>query len=147
MKGFPKKIGSGQDLLNLLSMVQAKQLSADDLKRSIATIEARKYITCPIVTISDDRKTATVNYCSEAAKDQIIGNAGGATIAAVTSKTSGGAAPGGMKNTPDQTVITLSAALGAGETSLKIPSAASPLAALGITQDQLNSIKGVLNQL
>jgi hypothetical protein len=146
MKGFPKAIGTGQDLLNCLALVQAKELAADDLKNAIAGIEAQAFITCPIVAVSGDRKTVTINYCPEAQDAQTINSAAGCTITAVNHQASGTNGAGGSENTPDQSVITLSAALGTDETALKIPSPASPLAALGITQDQLNSIKGVLKQ-
>ena len=148
MKGFPKTIGTGQDLFNCLAMVQAGELAAADLKSAISGIEARKYIPCPIVAISDDRKTVTINYCPEAKASQAIDTAIiGCIISTVEHKTvSTGAGSTGSESGPNQTIITLSAALGTGETVLKIPATTSPLTVLGITQDQIKSIKVVLDK-
>lgn len=134
MRGYPHAIGTGQDLTNLLTLVQSGELSKADLQDSIASIEARKTITCPIVTISDDRKTVTLRYCAEAKAGQAI--AEGVTVSAVQH----------TGNNPDamQTVLTLSAALPDGQVSIRIPNPANPLAALGITQTQIDAIKEAL---
>jgi hypothetical protein len=141
LKGFPKTIGTGNDLLNLLALVQAKELSAENLNDVIAKIEARGYIPCPILAVSDDRQTVTVTYCTEAQCSQEVGD--GCTITAVSHETS----EGGLDDVPDKTVITLSTALGETIAQLPIPSPFDPYDALGITQGTIDSIKGVLNQL
>ncbi|UZT82152.1 hypothetical protein [Caproicibacterium sp. BJN0003] len=146
MKGFPKTIGTGQDLFNCLAMVQAGELAAVDLKNAIEAIEAQAYIPCPIGSISEDRKTVTINYCPEAQASQAINTAtSGCTVSAVEhKKVSGGTEDAGSETGPNQTIVTLSTALGVGETVLKIPAPTSPYAALGITQEQIDSIKVVL---
>jgi hypothetical protein len=145
MKGFPKTIGTGKDLLNLISLAQANELSVSDLKAAISQIEARQYITCPIISISSDRKTVTINYCPEAKASQVLYD--GNSISTVTHQKSNSNAPGYSDNAPDQTAIVLESALDSSETTLKIPSPVNPLNSLGISQDQFNSIKGVINQL
>lgn len=148
MKGFPKTIGTGQDLFNCLAMVQAGELAAADLKNTIEAIEARAYIPCPIGAISEDRKTVTINYCPEAQAAQAVNTAtAGCTISTVEhKKVSTGTEGTGSETGPNQTIVTLSAALGAGETVLKIPAPTSPYTALGITQKQINSIMEVLDK-
>ena len=146
MEGFPKAIGTGQDLFHCLAMVQAGQLRAEDLKSAIGGIEAQEYISCPIQAISEDRKTVTVNYCAEAKVSQTVNGMQDCAITAVENQKTGTDVSSSAENIPNQTVVIISAALGTDETSLRIPAPTSPLAALGITQDQLNSIKGVLKQ-
>jgi hypothetical protein len=148
MKGFPKTIGTGQDLFNCLAMVQAGELAAADLKNTIEAIEAQKYIYCPIVSISEDRKAVTINYCHEVQTSQAVNTAtAGCTISAVEHKrVNTGTQEDENETVPNQTIVTLSAALGAGETVLKIPAPVSQYTALGITQEQINSIKVVLDK-
>ncbi|MCI1955376.1 MAG: hypothetical protein LKJ21_03245 [Oscillospiraceae bacterium] len=134
MRGYPHAIGTGQDLTNLLALVQAGKLPKADLQDSIAAIEARQTITCPIVSLSADRKTVTLRYCAEAKAGQTA--ADGVTVSAVQHT---GDNPDAM-----QTVLTLSAALPAGQVSIRIPNPADPLAALGITQTQIDAIKEAL---
>ena len=67
MKGFPKKIATGNDLYNCLSLVQAGELPANELSAAIEAVEERQYIAVPIVEISEDRKTVVINPCAEVA--------------------------------------------------------------------------------
>lgn len=136
MRGYPSTIGTGQDLQNLLALVQAGELPKADLQGSIAAIEARQTITCPIVGVSDDRKTVTLRYCAEAKAGQTV--ASGVTISAVQTM--------GTDSDSQQTVLTLSAGLPADQTDIPIPNPADVLGALGITQTQLDAIKEALSK-
>lgn len=136
MRGYPHTIGTAQDLNNLLSLVQAGELQKADLLNTISALEAQQIITCPIVAISDDRKTVTLNYCAEAKTGQAI--ADGVTISAISTA---GTDPDGK-----QTVLTLSVALPAGQTIIPIPNPAEPLKRLGIMQTQLDTIKEALSK-
>jgi hypothetical protein len=74
MKGFPKKLETGDDIKNCLDLVNAGKLEKADLHSALLAIEKQNYINAPIRALSDDRKTATIGYCNEAA-------AGGAFVA------------------------------------------------------------------
>lgn len=136
MNGYPKAIGTGQDLYNCLALVQSGNLKAADLRQTLDAIDARKWIHCSVVSISDDRKTVTVRYCNEADEGQAIST--GAKIVTVEHICE--------EKEPSETKITLSEALPAGKNEVYIPAAASPLEELGITQDKLNGISEVLKQ-
>lgn len=182
MKGFPKKIATGNDLYNCLSLVQAGALPADKLSDAINAIEERQYITVPILQISEDRKTIVINPCSEAVSGTKVKNnytttikeaqqqkaeavlkafekiAQGATetlgnifgklgidIGSLISGIGGAAADSTDEpETEELTILTLSRAMAEGENALKILSDKSPFEMLGISQDEIKSIKGVL---
>ena len=172
MRGYPKRIATGEDLYNCLAMVQAGEFPAADLSDTIAAIEERKFTTVPIVSLSEDRKTAVINACSDAAKGAKIDATTATTISAVKTDTGTVIETGmaklafsGLKaelagktllatdvpqdtqpaeETPALTEVTLSRALPQGATVLKIATEVSPFERLGITEDGFNSIKGVL---
>lgn len=182
MKGFPKKIATGGDLYNCLSLVQAGELPANELTAAIEAVEGRQYIEVPVVEISDDRKTVVVRPCTEVAAGAKVKNTYSTTISEAQQqkaeavlqafqKIAEGAAstldgifdklgidissliPGGSdsdtdtteeQNNNELTIVTLSRAMQDGENVLKILSDVSPFEALGITQDEIKSIKGVL---
>lgn len=143
MKGFPKTINTGQDLFNCLALVQAGELPTHEMKAAIAGIEARAVIACPILSASADRKTIRVRYCAEAEEGQKIGNAAGSKITGVKHINDSGEGAEG-NNAPEATEITLSKAIGAEETVLYVPASVNPLDEMGITEEQFNSVKVVL---
>lgn len=184
MKGFPKKIATGNDLYNCLSLVQAGELPASELSAAIEAVEERQYITVPVLEISEDRKTVVINPCTEAAAGARVKNDYTTTIKeaqrqkaeavlAVFKKIAEGAAdalgdifnrlgfdigsliPGLGGGTEGQRaeagqqaaelmIVTLSRAMEEGEKALKILADTSPFEVLGISADEIKSIKGVL---
>lgn len=143
MKGFPKIIATGQDIYNCLAMVKAGELAARDLRGAIQSIETRGFIHCPIVEISADRKTVTINYCTEAKAGQTVN---GANVTAVqhAHNAARGAGDTGGDTSPTDTALTLKTALAAGVSVLAVPSPVSQFAELGITAAQLTEIEEVL---
>ena len=119
MKGFPKKIATGNDLYNCLSLVQAGELPANELSAAIEAVEERQYIAVPIVEISEDRKTVVINPCAEVAAGVKVKN-------------------------NYTTTIKEARAMEEGEKVLKVLSDVSPFEVLGISADEVKSIKGVL---
>lgn len=181
MRGFPKKIATGTDLYNCLSLVQAGSLPAADLNDAIAAVEEREYITVPALEVSADRKTVIINPCAEAAEGAKIKNNYSTTISesrkdkaervravfeeiasgvasalgdaftalgfdvstlAVDDETGDGEADSGQNS--ELMIVTLSRALQEGENAIRILSEKSPYDALGITSEEVKSIKGVL---
>lgn len=184
MKGFPKKIATGNDLYNCLSLVQAGEIPAKELSAAIEAVEERQYIAVPVVEISEDRKTVVINPCAEVAAgvkvknnytttikeaqrahaeailsafkqiaestfdklgdlfdrigldlDKLIPNIESGT-SAEQEETAGG--------NQELMILTLSRALEEGENVLKVLSDVSPFETLGISADEVKSIKGVL---
>lgn len=87
MKGFPKKISTGQDLHHCLAMVQTGELEAQDLLQAIDAIERREYIEMPILDVSDDRKTVTVIECDMLRSGAKVRNGASTSISAVALNT------------------------------------------------------------
>jgi len=183
MRGFPKKIATGADLYNCLSLVQAGELTASDLNDAIAAVEEREYITVPVLEVSADRKTVIINPCAEAAEDVKIKNNYSTTISearkdkaervrAVFEEIASGVASAlgdiftalgfdisslfpdtgegdetaeaDSGQNSELMIVTLSRALKEGENAIRILSDKSPYDVLGITSDEIKSIKGVL---
>lgn len=135
MKGFPKIIGTGQDLFNCLALVKAGELSGADVTREIQRIESRGFLHCPIMDMSADRKAATIRYCNEAEVGQLVN---GIAVSGVEHTM-------GEDDTPENTIITLKKALPADVTVMLVPAPVNPLDELGITQAQLDSIKEAIS--
>lgn len=180
MKGFPKKIATGNDLYNCLSLVQAGKLPANDLSAAIEAVEKRQYITVPILQIGEDRKTVVIRPCAEAKTGVKVKNTytttikesqceQAATVLAAFEKIAKGlfdtldGAFGSVESEADALlsggengevtegeeveelmIVTLSRAVQEGENALSILAQTSPFDVLGITADELKSIKGVL---
>ncbi len=138
MKYFPKTISTGQDIEHCFDMVKAGELEAEELHCALTCIEERAYLQCPIVSLSGDRRKATIRYCCEAA----AGMAGNAVIVGVQ-HVADPDAPGMDGNAPGLTVLSLEAPLMSGETVIKIP-AADPFAEMGITRARAQEIKEAL---
>ena len=174
MKGFPKKIATGNDLYNCLSLVQAGELPANELSAAIEAVEDRLYIAVPIVEIRVDRKTVVINPCAEVAAGVKVKNNYTTTIkeaqrahAEVVLSAFKQIAEGafdklgdlfdkigvdlgsllpniGGGNAEELMIVSLSRAMEEGEKVLKVLSDVSPFEVLGISADEVKSIKGVL---
>lgn len=140
MKGFPKVLKTAQDVKNCRTLVAAGELEAADLLEAISVIENQNFITCPVVDLSEDRKTVTVMYCSEAAAEGKV-TAGGVTATIQTVEHLNGEPDEEGKVEKEKTAITLSRAIAAGSASLKIHNTPSVYEALDITEDEMNQIK------
>lgn len=140
MKGFPKVLKTAQDVKNCSALVTAGELAAADLLEAIEAIENQNFITCPIVDLSEDRKTVTIMYCNEAAAGAKA-TAGGVTATIQTVEHLNGEPDEEGKVEKEKTTITLSRAIAAGSASLKIHNTPSVYDTLDITEDELNQIK------
>lgn len=143
MKGFPKVLKTAQDVKNCSALVTAGELAAADLLEAIGALENQNFITCPIVELSEDRKTVTVLYCSEAAAGEKA-TAGGVTATIQAVEHINGEPDEEGKVEREKTAITLSRAIAAGSVSLKIHNTPSIYDALDITEDEVDQIKAEL---
>lgn len=151
MRNMPKVIGTGKDIYNLLGMVQAGKLEAAELKEAISGIEEMKYIFVPVIAISEDKRYVTTNYLAEAVKDaKVLCEGKEYTIKSVEHVVVEpvAAAETEEENTETkeekQTVIGVDADLEVTAEKVGVENPVNILDTIGITQGELDSIKGVL---
>lgn len=149
MRNMPKVIGTGKDIYNLLGMVQAGKLEAAELREAISGIEEVKYIFVPVIAISEDKRYVTANYLAEAAKGaKAVCEGKEYTIKSVEHITVEPAAADEEETVEakedKQTVIGVDADLEVTAEKIGVESPVNILDTIGITQGELDSIKGVL---
>lgn len=149
MRNMPKVIGTGKDIYNLLGMVQAGKLAAGELREAIQGIEEEKYIFSPVIDISEDKRYVTTNYLAEAQKGaKVLCEGKVYTIKSVEHITEEAAAEEGETEAEQRedkkTVIGVNADLKEAAEKVGIENPVSVLERIGITQEELDSIKGVL---
>lgn len=149
MRNMPKVIGTGKDIYNLLGMVQAGKLEAAELREAINGIEETKYIFVPVIAISEDKRYVTTNYLAEASKGaKVLCEGKEYTIKSVEHITVETAAADEEETTETkeekQTVIGVDADLEVTAEKVGVESPVNILDTIGITQGELDSIKGVL---
>ena len=149
MRNMPKVIGTGKDIYNLLGMVQAGKLEAAELREAINGIEEVKYIFVPIIAISEDKRYVTTNYLAEAAKGaKVVCEGKEYTIKSVehiTIEPAAAAEEEAIETKEEkQTVIGVDADLEVTAEKVGVESPVNILDTIGITQGELDSIKGVL---
>lgn len=150
MRNMPKVIGTGKDIYNLLGMVQAGKLAAGELREAIQGIEEEKYIFSPVIDISEDKRYVTTNYLAEAQKGaKVLCEGKVYTIKSVEHITEEAATAGEGETEAEQredkkTVIGVNADLKEAAEKVGIENPVSVLERIGITQEELDSIKGVL---
>lgn len=157
MKGFPKVIKTKSDLVNTFKLVQKKRLKKEDWLAAVKKLENQNWIMCPVVELSEDRKTVKIMFCAEVAAGQKIKN--GAvypTVQAVemvevekdTTEAENAATEGnkaaGQGNTISFTVLTLSKAVNIGTVTIGIPAAVTFYDRMGITEEEVEEMKGAL---
>lgn len=148
MRNMPKAIGTGKDIYNLLGMVQAGKLTAGELREAIQGIEEEKYIFSPVIGISEDKRYVTTNYLAEAEKGaKVLCEGKIYTIKSVEHITEEAVAAGEGETEQwenKKTVIGVNADLKETAEKIGVENPVSVLKRIGITQGELDSIKGVL---
>lgn len=150
MRNMPKVIGTGKDIYNLLGMVQAGKLAAGELKEAIQGIEEEKYIFSPVIDISEDKRYVTTNYLAEAEKGaKVLCEGKVYTVKSVEHITEEAEVAGEGETETEQrekkkTVIGVNADLKETAEKIGVENPVSILERIGITQGELDSIKGVL---
>lgn len=157
MKGFPKVIKTKSDLVNTFKLVQKKKLKKEDWLAAVEKLENQNWIMCPVIELSEDRKTVKIMFCAEVAAGQKIKN--GAVYPTVqtvetvevekdTTEAENAAAEGttaaGQNNTISFTVLTLSKAVNIGTVTIGIPAAVTFYDRMGITEEEVEEMKGAL---
>lgn len=157
MKGFPKVIKTKSDLVNTFKLVQKKRLKKEDWLAAVEKLENQNWIMCPVIELSEDRKTVKIMFCAEVAAGQKIKN--GAVYPTVqdvetvevekdTTEAENAATEGQEAategNTISFTVLTLSKAVNIGTVSIGIPAAVTFYDRMGITEEEVEEMKGAL---
>ena len=147
MVGFPKNIKTKADLVNTYKLVLKGKLKMEDWLAAVKKLEGQNWITCPVISMSEDRKTVTLNFCNEAVEGQKILNGSiTPTINSISTeveeqieeeKAAG-------KTEVKHTVLTLSRALLVGTVEIGIPAAVTYYDRLGITEAEVEEMKGAL---
>lgn len=165
MRGFPKVIKTKADLVNTFKLVQKGSLKKEDWLAAVEKLENQNWITCPVMELSEDRKTVTIMFCAEAQTGQRVKN--GAVyptiqgietveVAGNTTDAENAAAEGqeaategteaGQNNAVVHTVLTLSKVVNIGTTSIGIPAAVTFYDRMGITEEEVEEMKGALEE-
>ena len=147
MVGFPKNIKTKADLVNTYKLVLKGKLKKEDWLAAVEKLEGQNWITCPVLSMSEDRKTVTLNFCNEAAEGQKILNGSitptiNSISTEVEEQTEEEKAAG--KTELKHTVLTLSRALLVGTVEIDIPAAVTYYDRLGITEAEVEEMKGAL---
>lgn len=147
MVGFPKNIKTKADLVNTYKLVLKGKLKKEDWLAAVEKLEGQNWITCPVLSMSEDRKTVTLNFCNEAAEGQKILNGSitptiNSISTEVEEQTEEEKATG--KTEVKHTVLTLSRALLVGTVEIGIPAAVTYYDRLGITEAEVEEMKGAL---
>lgn len=147
MVGFPKNIKTKADLVNTYKLVLKGKLKKEDWLAAVEKLEGQNWITCPVISMSEDRKTATLNFCNEAVEGQKILNGSitptiNSISTEVEEQTEEEKAAG--KTEVKHTVLTLSRALLVGTVEIGIPAAVTYYDRLGITEAEVEEMKGAL---
>lgn len=141
MKGYPSNFNTKEDYYNCLSMVQAGDLEAAGLKSAIDALEERRYIHTAILSKSADKKEISIMSCPEIAIGApfYCGDTTGTIKSAVSIHSTD-------KDRADTMALTLSTAIPETETKIHIISSVDVLVSLGMNEDDIKAIKGVLKQ-
>lgn len=147
MVGFPKNIKTKADLVNTYKLVLKGKLKKEDWLAAVEKLEGQNWITCPVLSMSEDRKTVTLNFCNEAAEGQKILNGSitptiNSISTEVEEQTEEEKAAG--KTEIKHTVLVLSRALLVGTVEIGIPAAVTYYDRLGITEAEVEEMKGAL---
>jgi len=160
MIGFPKTIKTKADLLNTHKLAKRGRLKKEDWRAAVEKLENQNWITCPVISLSENRKTVTIMFCAEVAAGQKIKN--GAVYPSVlgvetvevdktTTDTENTATEGqeaateGAERTGQNiihhTVLTLSRAVNMGTKEIGIPAPVTFYDRLGITPEEVEALK------
>ena len=147
MVGFPKIIKTKSDLTNTFKLVKKGRLKAEDWLAAVAKLEAQNYIICPIVEKSEDCKVVTLMFCNEVKKGaKVVCGSLTRTVNAVENvEVELTEEEVAANKTPiTHTILTLSGAVASGAMEISIPAAVTFYDRLGITEEEVEAMKGEL---
>lgn len=163
MVGFPKVIKTKADLVNTFKLVKKGRLKAADWLAAVEKLENQNFIFCPILEKTEDRKGVTLMFVNEVAEgDKVKAGNLTATVNSVEHIEIDNAAadpedadPAAVtedaaeenstnSNQTKHTILTLSRAIAADTETIGIPAAVTFYDRLGITEAEVEAMKGEL---
>lgn len=164
MVGFPKVIKTKADLVNTFKLVKKGRLKAEDWLAAVEKLENQNFIFCPILEKTEDRKAVTLMFVNEVTEgDKVKAGNVTATVKSVehievekAAEADQGAAEAAEgkaaadtetttnNNQTKHTILTLSKAIAADADTIGIPAAVTFYDRLGITEEEVEQMKGEL---
>jgi len=163
MVGFPKVIKTKADLVNTFKLVKKGRLKKEDWLAAVEKLENQNFIFCPILEKTEDRKGVTLMFVNEVAEgDKVkagnltatvnsvehieINNAAAVqeeteTAEGTTAEDTGATT---NNNQTKHTILSLSRAIAADTETIGIPAAVTYYERLGITEEEVEQMKGEL---
>lgn len=157
MVGFPKVIKTKADLVNTYKLVKKGRLKKKDWLAAVEKLENQNFIFCPILEKTEDRKGVTLMFVNEVTEGDKV-KAGNVTATVKTvehievekaAEADQEAAAADTETTTNNnqtkhTILTLSKAIAADATTIGIPAEVTFYDRLGITEEEVEQMKGEL---
>lgn len=163
MVGFPKVIKTKADLVNTFKLVKKGRLKKEDWLAAVEKLENQNFIFCPILEKTEDRKGVTLMFVNEVAEgDKVkagnltatvnsvehikINNAAAVQEETETAEETTAEDTGATTNNNQtkHTILSLSRAIAADTETIGIPAAVTYYERLGITEEEVEQMKGEL---
>lgn len=157
MVGFPKVIKTKADLVNTYKLVKKGRLKKEDWLAAVEKLENQNFIFCPILEKTEDRKGVTLMFVNEVTEGDKV-KAGNVTATVKTvehievekaAEADQEAATADTETTTNNnqtkhTILTLSKAIAADAATIGIPAEVTFYDRLGITEEEVEQMKGEL---
>lgn len=157
MVGFPKVIKTKADLVNTYKLVKKGRLKKEDWLAAVEKLENQNFILCPILEKTEDRKGVTLMFVNEVTEGDKV-KAGNVTATVKTvehievekaAEADQEAAAADTETTTNNnqtkhTILTLSKAIAADAATIGIPAEVTFYDRLGITEEEVEQMKGEL---
>lgn len=157
MVGFPKVIKTKADLVNTYKLVKKGRLKKEDWLAAVEKLENQNFIFCPILEKTEDRKGVTLMFVNEVTEGDKV-KAGNVTATVKTvehievekvAEADQEAAAADTETTTNNnqtkhTILTLSKAIAADAAIIGIPAEVTFYDRLGITEEEVEQMKGEL---
>lgn len=157
MVGFPKVIKTKADLVNTYKLVKKGRLKKEDWLAAVEKLENQNFIFCPILEKTEDRKGVTLMFVNEVTEGDKV-KAGNVTATVKTvehievekaAEADQEAAAADTETTTNNnqtkhTILTLSKAIAADAATIGIPAEVTFYDSLGITEEEVEQMKGEL---
>lgn len=156
MVGFPKVIKTKADLVNTYKLVKKGRLKKEDWLAAVEKLENQNFIFCPILKKTEDRKGVTLMFVNEVTEGDKV-KAGNVTATVKTvehievekaaeadQEAAADAETTTNNNQTKHTILTLSKAIAADAATIGIPAEVTFYDRLGITEEEVEQMKGEL---
>lgn len=157
MVGFPKVIKTKADLVNTYKLVKKGRLKKEDWLAAVEKLENQNFIFCPILEKTEDRKGVTLMFVNEVTEgDKVKAGNVTATVKTVEHIEVEKAAEADQEtaaadaetitnnNQTKHTILTLSKTIAADAATIGIPAEVTFYDRLGITEEEVEQMKGEL---